>query len=170
MIAAYSGYSDHEESVQLNLIGEMLGSPDVTTLNDLKGTIEKLAAKQEQSASVDWQRLKPFQIGDLGKQFSAIGQYPLTIVWGPDPSAYGIAADVGDACRLAQWSGCTPDKSPENVFPIDISVHWKAGYQPIAKAIADSLHDVIGMPASAVPVPEPNLTTPLEVTIGNRPV
>jgi hypothetical protein len=132
--------------------------------------IEKLAAKQEQNAAVDWQRLKPFQISDLTKQFSAIGKYPVAVVWGSDDSAYGIAADVGNACHVAQWSGCTPDKLPDSMEVFGMGVHWRAGYQPIAKAIADSLHDVIGVPISAAPVAEPSLKAPLEVWIGRKPL
>jgi hypothetical protein len=135
------------------------------------GAIEKLDARQEQNAARDeWLRLKPFQFEDLRGQLTAIGTYPLSVVWGSDDSAYGIAADVGNACRAAQWSGCTPAKLPDSMDVIGMGVHWKTGYHAIATAVADSLTNVIGVQIKAAPVAESNLQTPLEVRIGGKPL
>jgi hypothetical protein len=146
--------------------------PTVSTSGSGTGAnaIEKLAAKQAQSAAYDWLRLKPFQITDLRDGFSTIGKYPLSVVWGSDDSAYGLAADVADACHAAQWSVCTPEKLPDSMDVIGMHVHWQAGYQPIAKAIADSMTEVIGVPVTAAPVPESNLKTPVELMVGRKPL
>lgn len=190
-IAGYSGYSDHEDSVltsslkegqdftkgQLSAIGKMLDSPNLQTGNDLKERPEKLtndnrglAAKKAQIAAYDWQRLQPFEIGDLRNRFARLGHYPVSVVWGSDGSSYGLAVDPGDACRDARWTACTPEKLPDSVEAIGITVHWQAGYQPIAKAIADSLKGVIGVPVVAAPVPESNLKESLEVMVGRKPL
>jgi hypothetical protein len=138
-------------------------------IETLSAQDEKLFAQSAQIAARDeWLRLKSFQIDDLRNQFSAIGNYPLSVVWGSDDSAYGLAADVGDACHAAQWSACTPEKLPDSMDVIGMHVHWQAGYQPIAKAIADSLTNVIGVPVKAAPSPEPNLKAPLEVMVGRK--
>jgi len=125
-------------------------------------------AKQVQSAAYDWQRLKPFQIGDLGEQFNALGNLPFSVRWGSDSSAAGLATDVGDACHQAQWSVCTSEQLPDNIVAFGITVHWRAGYQSIAKAIGDSLTDVIGMPVGVAPIAELDIPTPVGVTIGRK--
>jgi hypothetical protein len=146
------------------------GAPD-RYVQVYPAAIDKLSAKQAQSTAHHWLRLKPFQIGDLSRQLGAIGKYQLSVLWDfRDSGAYGLAADLDDACRVAQWSVCIPpQKLSESVWAIGITVHWQEGYQPIAQAISDSLTDVIGMPVGVAPTVEPNLKTPVEVIVGIKP-